>query len=175
VSKLALASPVLDAVELVALRMAAGGRIGAERDDQAVGGILVGGRIDAFAAVDRVVAGAARELVVAFPAKEHVGAIVALEFIAMIRPGEVIDMVELIALGIAARGRFANEGDAHALVRVGVGRRIDAFCTFQVVGAPAALERVVVVAAEEGVVAAESLELVVAVPAPEHVLEIVAP
>ena len=137
-------------------------------------------------AVEHVVASAAVELVVAavdqhvvaFHAVHQVGLIVPVELVAMPRADQVLDIGEDIALGVAARipadQQEGIERDTHALVRVVVGRPIDAVAAIEPVGAGAAIEEIVVVFAVELVVAGAAEQDVVVVTAEQVVVVLAA-
>src|SRR5262245_48326513 len=86
------------------------------------------------------------EHVVAFHAVHQVGLIVPVALVAIPRAHQVLDIDEDIALGVAARvpadQQEGVERDTHALVRVVVGRPIDAVAAIEPVGAGAAIEEI---------------------------------
>ena len=113
--------------------------------------------------------------VVAFHAPQQVGLIVPDELVVIPRAGQVLDIDQRVALGVAARIPAADqhegcERDVHALLRAVVGGDISAVAAIERVGADAAVEVVVVVAAVELVVAVLAPQEVVVVAAVELVL-----
>ncbi len=120
-------------------------------------------RVDAVAAHQHVRAGAAGQCVVAYAALQHVDAGARRKRIVKARTGEVLDALEHVALGVAAKARAvaaAIDGDVHALGGIAVMRGIGTEAADQPVGAALAAQLVVTSAAVEHIGAAGADQLV---------------
>src|SRR5262245_20777533 len=158
-----------------------------ERDGDPLRRPLVGYGVDALETVDLVAAAAAVDDVVAFHAPQQVGLVVAVELVVIFRAGQVFDIDESIALGVAAPipadQQEGVERDVHTLRRAVIGRDIFAGAAIERVGAGAAVEVIVVLAAmelvdtlhaKEDVVFVAAVELVPALAAIDDVLAVAA-
>ena len=170
------AGEVLDADELIALGVAAlaDREQALEHDDDAGRRLLIGRRVVAGTAVEKVGAGAAGERVVAVAAvklvsaaealedvvvvqaTQHVVAVVADEAIVMVRAGHVLDADEHVALRGAVKSLSRCQVDDHSDERIAVGRRVSAGAPVDIVGTTSSFDLVVAAEPENRVVALEA-------------------
>ena len=136
------ADQVSDALQDVALRIAARSGSGCEADGDRRGRVRVIGRVVATAADERVCQSAAGERVVARAAVDQVGCAVTREDVALSRADQVGDADEQVTLRVATERQAAAEIDGHGLGRARIRDRVDVAAANERVGAEAALQRV---------------------------------
>ena len=114
-------------------------------------GILVADHDVSTAATDQdIIAPAAGERVIAIPAVKDVDELVAAQAVVMIRAGEVLDIVENVALGVAAGSQAGAaapadgfEDNRHSSEGARVVRRVDAGVAFDLIVACATRQKIV--------------------------------
>ena len=118
-----------------------------------------------------IVAAAAGQDVIARPAAQNIVGRIAGQNVVALRPDQVFDAGQRIALGIATTALPGRQVDRHALRAVRIVRRVDTSATVERIRARAADQHVVARAARQGVVAAIADQQVVKVAA-QHALDV---
>ena len=141
----AAALQVLDRHQHIARGVAGGGdQAGAERDAHGAAGMRVAGGVAASTADQHIAAGAAFEHVITRASVDEVGVGIAQQLVGMVAAGEVFNVGEGVAGGIAQRRHLVGrEAGHHAGLGVGVAGRIRAVAALQRIGAGQAFEHVV--------------------------------